>query len=54
MKDKSSEISKECADLLMLQAAIRGGVNRPMAEILEGSYPPTSPLRIVEQNRRKN
>ena len=28
-----------CADILMLMAAIRGGVNRLMAEICRGSYP---------------
>ena len=47
--ERSVTDGDECADILMLLAAIRGGVNSLMAEILEDHIR----LHITHPNRRK-
>ena len=47
--ERSVSDGDECADILMLLAAIRGGVNSLMAEILEDHIR----LHITHPNRRK-
>ena len=47
--ERSVTAGDECADILMLLAAIRGGVNSLMAEILEDHIR----LHITHPNRRK-
>jgi len=44
----------ECADILMLLAAIRGGVNSLMAENLEDTFGCTLRIRTAGRNRTKN
>lgn len=44
----------ECADILMLLAAIRGGVNSLMAEILEDHSGCTSLIRTARPNRLRS
>ena len=48
--EKALEAGDECADILMLLAAIRGGVNGLMAEILEDHIR----LHMMNPNQKMN